>query len=418
MSRIAAAFLLLLTLPVPASAAPEPRGENAQESASAREYAFGLWLYERGLYHSAQHHFIRVLGHGPRDPYFPYALPKIAAIAQHTGNHTDLDGIVHRVPAEAFPGPARDILHYRMALNLLEDGDGDGFTREVLQISGRSPYWIRARFAHGAHLATSGNAREAVLAFRDVYQHTEDPELQQLALLNVARTFYGIGAYEESLGYYQAIDRDSVHWPVSLLERAWAELRLERHEQALGSLLSAERSGKGEHFLPEVEVLRALVLYELCDDDGVERVLSRFEDRARPMLQELERVLAQHGPSASDPAPGLVFASYFEQPHRGSTLPSGLFASMLRNRELVGIVTHLEMMRSERKRIDPIVRDERTRQKLHAVLQADQHRYRQRAGWIAIRELEQTRDHLAALLEQSTALRSGARSLTDAEASE
>ena len=66
------------------------------EARSKLYYYMAKSLDDLELYHGAQHYYMQVVRRGPKDPYFKYALPKLVAIAEYTGNDIELLRIVHQ----------------------------------------------------------------------------------------------------------------------------------------------------------------------------------------------------------------------------------------------------------------------------------------------------------------------------------
>ena len=93
------------------------------EYESKINYYLGKSLYDLGMLHGAQHHFMEVVRKGPSNTYFKYALPKMVGIARITGNDIELLRIVDKIDPEAYPRQAKNYLFYLMGRTLYKNGD-------------------------------------------------------------------------------------------------------------------------------------------------------------------------------------------------------------------------------------------------------------------------------------------------------
>jgi tetratricopeptide (TPR) repeat protein len=359
-----------------------------------------------------------VVRQGPRNPYFKYALPKLVSIAQINGNDTELLRIVDKIPPEQFPRQAKNHLSYLMGRKLYEDGELSEALRFFQQVSPRSDLYMRSKYFEGVIHNERSKYKSAVKAFRDVYQAEvpatdirsaeELEDLQDLALLNIARIYYGLERFDNADNYYSLVSRDSLYWPQSLFERSWATFMQNDLNLTLGLLLTVRTPYYADYeFLPEATVLRALTFFSLCEYDEVERILLQFEDEHRPMRDELREFLGRYSTEEGRALADQAFEHYFERPHPGSTLDESFFLKILRNRDIAGIVRHLDMMDREELLIDaqkPVWRDS-VGAAIKEAMQADRQRYKRRAGLAMLREMSRQYEYIGDLIGQSEIIR-------------
>ena len=210
-----------------------------------------------------------------------------------------------------------------------------------------------------------------------------------MALLNVARVYYGIERYDEAAKYYGLVDRDSQYWPEALFEHAWANFMQNNLNDTLGQLLTV-RSGffNEDEFNPEATVLRALTYFNLCEYKKVEKLLLGFENTYRPMQSEMRDFIDQYRTSEGRKLADQAWDTYFGDNRRqDTTLPKSLFNRVLRNKELGGLVRHLDIMIEEEALIDqqkPRWRDS-IGPYLKKIIETDRQRYQRRAGLLSSR---------------------------------
>jgi len=388
------------------------------EYESKIHYYLAKALFDLEMYHGAQHHFMQVVRKGPKNPYFKYALPKLVAIARINGNDIELLRIVHKIPPEAYPRQAKNHLFYLRGRQLYEKGELSASAKYFQQISSKSDLYLRSKYFEGVIHNERGKLKSAVKAFRDVYQHEATPtddraaqesaDLQDLALVNIARIYYGLERYENSGNYYEMVDRDSTYWPESLFENAWGQFMMQDLNQSLGLLLTLRSPyyADVEH-VPETVILRALSFFNLCDFDEAERTLLDFEARYAPMQTEMKAFLKQYSGKEGMKLSDQAFDTYFAENHKSSRLDKALFVRILRDRDLAALVRHLDMMDAEVGLIDSqkgVWRDT-VGAHLKEVIAKDRVRYKKKAGIKLLSEMSYQRRVITDLMGQSKIIR-------------
>ncbi len=384
------------------------------------QYHLAKSLYELEMYHSAQYYFMQVVRKGPKNPYFKYALPKLVNIAEYTGNDSELLRIVHKIPPESFPGPAKNHLYYLMGRKLYEKQELTESANYFKQISSKSELYMRAKYFEGVINNERGKLKSAVMSFREVMtaeppvatgdarRSKELEDLKDLALINVARIYYGLERFDNANNYYAQVDRDSTYWPESLFERAWTNFFIQDLNHTLGLLLTVESPYfNTTEYIPEVTVLRALTFFQLCEYDEVERLLIGFENESRPMVAELDAFLTQYKTDEGKKLADQAYDKYFSDPHTRSALDTAMFSRTLRNRDLAAYVRHMDMMDEEIAKIDGEKGVWKTSigDSLKKTIEKDRQRYKRKAGLTLLREVAGQKKNLEDLLVQSEIIR-------------
>lgn len=383
------------------------------------QYHLAKCLYDDELYHGAQHHFMEVVRRGPSNPYFAYALPRLVAIAELTGNDTELLRIVDKIPPESFPRRAQNHLNYLMGRKMFEQGELSGSASYFRQISPKSDLYMRSKYFEGVINAEQGKFKSSVMAFRDVMQAQpvltgdarqarEIQDLKELALLNIARIYFGLERFDNADTYYAQIRRDSVYWPESLYERAWTNFWRQDLNHTLGLLLTVQSPYfSKQEYIPEVTILRALTFFNLCEYDEVERILIGFENEAKPVVAELKTFVNQYRSRENQQLADQAFDTYFTRPHANSRLQEAMFSRILRNRELAALIRHMDLMDEEIAEINATknVWGTTVGDHLKRVIEADRQRYKRRAGIFLLKELARQQADLEDLMVQSEIIR-------------
>jgi tetratricopeptide (TPR) repeat protein len=382
-------------------------------------YYLGRSLEMLEMYHTAQHHYMQVVRR-PDSQYFAYALPKMVKIARITGNDIELKRVVAKIPPDAYPPRAKSDLYYLLGVRAYDKDDLSRASKYFGQVAQNSPYYLKAEYYRGVIYNQQGKLKSAVRSFRDVFRQeievandsraiTEVAELKQLALLNIARIYYGIERYDESANYYNLVDHDSPHWPEALFELGWANFMQNNLNNTLGQLLTV-RSGffSESEWIPEAHVLRSLTYFNLCEYNKVEKILIDFDQVYRPAHAEMVSFVDQYKTTEGKKLADEAWDTYFGKDKKQDTvLPQSLFNRVLRNNELAGIVNHLELMDTE----EEIIAKQKTRWAdtmgpyLKKILTKDRQRYKRYAGLRFLSEMARQSNKVADLLTQAEIIR-------------
>ena len=379
-------------------------------------YYLARSLTDLEMYHTAQYYYLQVIKKGPGDAYFNYALPKMVAIAKYTGDDSDLARIVAKLPPERFPRQAKNHLHYLLGVQYYNDQELSLARENFGKVSSKSSFYLKSRYIEGVIFNEQEKYKSAVRAFRDVYREDmdiyNDPRelltvnnLKDLSLINIASIYYGIERYGESSSYYQKVDRRSDYWAESLFRDGWSHFMVGDLNVTLGKILTVESPFYSDtQFIPEATILKALTYFNLCEYNQVEDIIADFEADYKPMKDEITSFLTDYETREQRKLADQAWNRYFGEDTNGQTvLPQAYFSRVLRNKDLSGIVRHLEIMDNELVKINsqkPQWRDT-IGNHLKKILEKDQSRYEKRAGRLLIAEMERQNFMLTDLISQA-----------------
>lgn len=391
-------------------------------------YYMGKSLVELGMYHTAQYHFIQVIKlhtrsvrrGGPGSAFFSYSLAQLVKISRLTGDDYDLAKIAANLEPEDFPRGAKNHFYYLKGIHAYNNNDLAGALQNFQEVSSRSDHFLRALYFEGVINNEQERLKTAVKKFRDVYraedlvfsnerEQQEMLQLQDLALINIARIYYSIERFEDADKYYGLVNHDSAYWPQALFEQSYTNFMLNDLNRSLGLSLTVNSPFfNQDEFLPEVRILRALTFFNLCQYDEVERLLLDFEAVHTPIRDELksfvEGYATQEGREMADQA----WNTYFGPERQVETvLPKSLFNRILRNSDLNGLVRHMNMMDEE----SELINDQRSRWAdsvgvyLNRIIEQDRAKYERRAGLLLLSGMARESNYVSDLLTQSEIIR-------------
>lgn len=383
-------------------------------------YYLGRNLEALEMYHGAQYHYSSVVRKHPDSQYFEYSLPRLVAIAEYTGDDTELASLISRgsITPDRAPRQAQDHLYFLEGVSRYKKEDLSGARAAFSQVDANSVLGMKAKYFEGVIYNEQGKLKSAVRSFRDVYRADVDPRTEReagdlsrlvdLALINIARIYYGIERFDEAAKYYDLVSRDSPYWGGSMFENAWANFMLNDLNKSLGLLLTVRSPFfRNDMYEPESTVLRALTYFNLCEYKEVERILINFEDGYRPQYEEMRSFVEGYSSKEGRKIADEAWDAYFGREKRDSVLPKGFFNRILHNQDLVGVVRHLEVMDQEEALIDE--QKDRWKQSLSPylkqILEQDRQRLKRRAGLLLLSEMASQANYLNDKLTQSEIIR-------------
>ncbi len=275
------------------------------------EYLVAKSLYKMGMYHSALHWFNQILAQGQAHKYFKVSLEWLFFISRKTVNESVVLEDIAAYAGNDFPSKYKDEFTYLLAKYyftraraLSIAGEKDQATQsyqkagELLgQVSGNTKFYPKAIFLEGLVLYQSNRDNEALKKFKEVvhllnpeHGQFKNPDLRDLAFMQLARLHYGHRQNRYAIFYYDEIRRDSDQWLESLFEESWAYFRLGDYERALGNMVTLNSPFFADEYFPESLILKAVIYYENCRYPEAKMIVNQFEREYGPVLAELDKL--------------------------------------------------------------------------------------------------------------------------------
>jgi len=382
------------------------------------KYYLARSLEQLEMYHTAQYFFLKVVNQGPNTAYFKYALPKLVKMANYTGDETELLKVAPKVPVESYPRGSKNKMYYLMGLRALAKNDLNGSRKFFGQISSKSNLYRKARYLEGIIYNKQGKLKSAKRAFMDVVRHPFEAKdkdelerqkaLMDLALVNIGRMYYKIERFDDASKYFDLVRHDSPYWPESLFSGAWSNFMQNNLNHTLGQLLTVRSPFFSDaDYIPEIEYLRALTFFNLCEYKQVETILLAFEDRTRPVQQELKGFVKGYASKEQLRMAEQAWDTYFGPRAVATQIPKPFFTKLLRNEDISGIVSHMALLEDEIDLIDrqkPEWRDT-VGALLKKVIDKDRTKLKRRAGKFMLAEMARWANSLQDLLSSSEIVR-------------
>jgi hypothetical protein len=291
-------------------------------------YQLAKSLALMGLNHSALTYLDEILARGPtRTKYFHNALEWLFYVGQRTANEQPVLSRVARHARDGVPPAFQDRFHFLLAKYEFERGraldeagqqqEAQAAWREARRLAGlvrreagggtapisstgdapaaeAGDVFARAQFVDGLALYALREEEAANERFKEVIRLTnpkkgraDDPELRELAFLQLARLHYQNRQNRYAVFYYGKMPWGGPQWLEGLWEASYAHYRVGEHEKALGNLLTLQSAYFKDEYYPESWVLKAIIYYENCRYPEARLVLEDFNALYEPLYEEL-----------------------------------------------------------------------------------------------------------------------------------
>lgn len=402
-----------------------PNKDRYSDHRSTIYFYLGSSLYQLKLYHSAHDIFLTVAREGATDENYTRALAMLDKTSKRLKEFDQFKDLLEGASTTDLPRTARSTLLYLIGLGAYERQDFEDARRALEGVEDSTTTYAQALFLDGMSLYRQGNYQEAVRRFkrlvtaRELVGSTDDiQESKDLALLNMARIYYRVENFEAARRLYAQIPRSSNHWPRALYENSYASFWLGDYNVALGDIMTIESPFYRETvFLPESQIIKALVYFNLCEYDKVGEIVSDFQNYYKPIRDAIRKFLTQYksgskfgdegvdaelsGKQAAD-----AFALLFESKARRKALgiPEEILTALQRQKDFTNHVHHLGVIKQEIYDLtDGAVKRKGTAlgKTLLQKLNDDQLLVRRSAGKSMLRQLERVEKELSGLLGEA-----------------
>jgi len=268
------------------------------------ELALAGSLEALGALPSARRVLGRILDRGPEDRWFAPAYRRAVDVVLAAG---DLAAAVAwlegRVPAELLPEDAANELRYLRGRAAYEAGDPTAARQALGAVTRRSRFHAAASYLLGVLEVRSGDLPAAEARFCQVAEIDDTDrftffvddrhfEVRDLAWIALGRVAHEGRRPDDAFYYYFQVPNDSERVAEALFEAAWAMYEGDDHDTALDLLDQLGTRFPASPFVDEAKLLRGYVHLARCEFEPARRLFVDVETTFRPVLAEVDRILA------------------------------------------------------------------------------------------------------------------------------
>ncbi len=295
-------------------------GDYAQAAVAASELdgadarlVVGKSLYRMGLLQAALAEFSGMLEGGSGTPQARKAIEWLVFISRKGKNPRSAQEQLARFQESELPERYRAeiallLARYHLERALEQDRAGSRAEADASAVKARrlaqelpreSKEYATGRYVEALTWVRADELAPAVAALRQVLKLTApgaqgaDPQLRELAFLQLGRLAYGQKQFRPAAAYYRKLSAGSARWLDALFESAWASFRLGHDDRALGNLVTLASPFFKDQYYPEGYLLRALIYYENCRFPEAAAVVDDLEATYGPLHRRLSALLQE-----------------------------------------------------------------------------------------------------------------------------
>lgn len=323
------------------------------------EFYLAQTLEKLNFHESAKFHYGEIVNGGPNHPYYVPAVEGLIQVAEMVDDDVIVPALLNREYNEAFTRLRPEFLNkanYFVGLVAQRGGNLEEAEAFLLTIPEDSSYFARARYLLGIVQIQKGQtagtlealdeASEIALAyFNQVLglegsRYVDLRDLHDLARLGLARTYYGLGDYEQAVKYYEEIPRFSRYWDDALFENGWARFMNDDYGGSLGTLQALHAPQFAGAFQPESWTLKATVYYTACLYEEAKEALDAYTSNYSQYVRTMEPILA------TDREASYYYKLISDSAER-QKLPRAVYNHLAANRRVAGFNRYIAQLDAE-----------------------------------------------------------------------
>ena len=276
------------------------------------EFFMGKTLYQMGFYAASLAYFDAIVTAGPAHSFHTPTLKWLAALSRVLPETSNILDRIGTYDAAAFDNSVyadvKDELLYLLGRHFYNKADFEKAIGLFQQVSRESPHFIKAKFFEGVTYVRKYEGKPAVEAFKEIlvigkerpkWYTAADIELyNELATLQMARVFYSVQQYDDSIRYYEKLDSSSPDWLPSLFEASWAYFMKTGNSKALGNIHTLNAPYFETEFFPESILLKSVIYYKYCLYDRALEAVGEYDQTYRSLRQNVKDALAKEEDNA------------------------------------------------------------------------------------------------------------------------
>jgi hypothetical protein len=284
-------------------------GETSDSPANKQmaEFWLGKTLYRLKYYSASLAYFGRIVKAGAAHPHYNETLKWLASLSREMPDTAGPLELIGKYDRKELEQPALESVRDELYFLLGKYHYNKGTLKEAIalfnMVPSRSEFYPQAKLFEGISYIRDFNAKPAVESFKEVLRtaaESGDPKVkpyEDLANLQLARTFYSTRDYDLAVKYFDRVSTDAYEWPNSLFESSWANFMLKQagYSKALGNIHTLQAPYFEEFVKPEslAEALavQATIYFYNCQYDKADASIRAFNQDVPALATELKRLL-------------------------------------------------------------------------------------------------------------------------------
>ena len=264
------------------------------------EFYLGQCFLKMSLYQPALGQFLSILRAGAKHRYYYKAIDGLVSVSEALGDEEAIPSQLDKAYGTSFERlPEETLNKVNYLLGVLDYRRNKIVEAQdfLSSLPEKSSYYARARYLYGLTLQAK-RPKDSIKIYKKIMALSADAKqfdlanVQQLSRLALARTYYGLGKYDQSAKYYEAVPRFSNYWDVALFENGWAEFQDLNPGKAMGALESLHAPQFEGAFAPESWILKSTIYFFSCLYPEAKGAVAGFRRIYLPMDAKIKEMLA------------------------------------------------------------------------------------------------------------------------------
>lgn len=172
----------------------------------------------------------------------------------------------------------KDFYNYILAKGRFINGKYSDASKLAEIVSPSSKYYKDAQYLYGVSEYMQNNPNKGIQILSGLtHALDKNSELYSLAQIALARFYFEVGKYDDSMRAYDSVKREHPLWFDALMEKGWSQVRLKKYPEAIGNMYTLHSPFFKSVFKPETYVIQTIGYLSMCQFGSADETLSVLE---------------------------------------------------------------------------------------------------------------------------------------------
>ncbi len=173
----------------------------------------------------------------------------------------------------------KDFYNYILAKGRFINGKYSDASKLAEIVSPSSKYYKDAQYLHGVSEYMQDNPTKGIKILSGLASALDkDSDLYSLTQIALARFYFEVKNYNESMRSYESVKREHPLWFDALMEKGWSQVRLKKYPEAIGNMYTLHSPFFKAVFKPETYVIQTIGYLNMCQFGSADETLSILEN--------------------------------------------------------------------------------------------------------------------------------------------
>jgi hypothetical protein len=254
------------------------------------EFFFGLSLEKMGYSHAAVEDLSYLVTRKPNTKIVSHILEYFEELTRTSPY--DHEKVINLAVVDQDYGfvssEIKNFIHFHQGLFDWKNEFNDWGDNHFSQIRKGTYYYFRYQYQRALYMIVKNEIDTAIENLDKIIRADfKGEDLKNEARKTLARLYYEVKEYEKADDLYQEISDNIVFQAQNLLERSWAQYRIDNQEKAMGLLYAFKAPVYSHYFTPEYFLLKSLIYKGVCHYRRALSVIDEFRGHYHDALKNI-----------------------------------------------------------------------------------------------------------------------------------